>query len=62
MNDKEPVPFMGWVDLEDTVEMLRKQIEIQGARMLEMASEIEKSYKKGWNDAIDAALKKVKDI
>ena len=62
MKDKEPVPFMGWVDLEDTVEMLRKQIEMQGARMLEMSREIEKSYKKGWNDAIDAALKKVKDI
>jgi hypothetical protein len=24
-----PIPFLGWVDVEDTEQMLRKQIEIQ---------------------------------
>lgn len=26
--EKEPVPFMGWVDKEDTEQMLREQIHI----------------------------------
>jgi len=24
-----PIPFLGWVDVEDTEQMLRKQLEIQ---------------------------------
>lgn len=60
---KIPVPFVGWIeveDLEDTQEMLRKQIEIQQSEIMRLAQEVTDAYQKGWSDAIDAATKRLR--
>lgn len=62
---KIPVPFVGWIeveDLEDTQEMLRKQIEIQQSEIMRLAQEVTDAYQKGWSDAIDAATKRARKM
>lgn len=60
---KIPVPFVGWIeieDAEDAQEMLRKQIEIQQTEIMRLATEVSNAYQKGWADAIKAATERVK--
>jgi hypothetical protein len=60
---KVPVPFVGWIeveDLEDTQTMLRKQLEIQQTEIMRLSGELTNAYQKGWSDAIDAATKKLR--
>ena len=62
---KIPVPFVGWIeveDMEDMEQMLRKQIEIQQSEIMRLSTEVGNSYKKGWSDAIEAATKRARDI
>ena len=59
---KIPVPFAGWVDMEDMEDMeamLRKQIEIQQAEILRLTTEVAYAYKTGWDAAIDASIEKL---
>ena len=61
---KIPVPFVGWIeveDLEDMEAMLRKQIEIQQTEILRLSTEVANSYQKGWSDAIEAATKRIRN-
>ena len=58
----EPIPFLGWLkldDVEDTVIMLREQLEIQQAEILRLTTEVAYAYKKGWDAAIDASIEKL---
>lgn len=60
---KLPVPFVGWIevgDLEDTTEVLRKQIEIQQTEIMRLGMEVADAYRKGWSDAIAAATEKLR--
>ena len=60
---KIPVPFVGWIETEDTdnlEEMLRKQIEVQQTEIMRLSGELTNAYQKGWSDAIDAATKKLR--
>lgn len=60
---KIPVPFVGWVeveDLEDTTEMLRKQIEVQQTEIMRLSKEVADAYRKGWTEAIEAATKRIR--
>jgi len=60
---KIPVPFVGWLeveDAEDAQEMLRKQIEIQQTEIMRLATEVTNAYQKGWSDAIKAATERIK--
>lgn len=60
---KIPVPFVGWIeveDLEDTQEMLRKQIEVQQTEIMRLSMEVADAYRKGWSDAIDAATERLR--
>lgn len=60
---KIPVPFVGWVeveDIDDTTEMLRKQIEIQQTEIMRLSKEVADAYRKGWSEAIDAATKRIR--
>lgn len=60
---KIPVPFVGWIeveDLNDMEQMLRKQIDIQQTEIMRLSMEVGDAYKKGWNDAISAATERVK--
>jgi hypothetical protein len=62
---KIPVPFVGWIeveDMEDMEQMLRKQLEIQQTEIMRLSTEVGDAYKKGWNDAIEAATKRARDI
>lgn len=61
---KIPVPFVGWVeveDLDDTTDMLRKQIEIQQTEILRLSQEVADAYRKGWTEAIEAATKRIRN-
>ncbi len=61
---KIPVPFVGWVeveDLDDTTDMLRKQIEIQQTEILRLSKEVADAYRKGWTEAIEAATKRIRN-
>lgn len=55
----EPIPFAGWVDMEDMEAMLRKQLEIQQAEILRLTTEVAYAYKNGWDAAIDASIEKL---
>ena len=60
---KIPVPFVGWVeveDIDDTTEMLRKQIEIQQTEIMRLSKEVSDAYRKGWTEAIDAATNRIR--
>ena len=60
---KIPVPFVGWLeieDAEDAQEMLRKQIEIQQTEIMRLATEVSNAYQKGWADAITAATERLR--
>ena len=60
---KIPVPFVGWVeveDLDDTTEMLRKQIEVQQTEIMRLSQEVADAYRKGWSEAIDAATSRIR--
>lgn len=60
---KIPVPFVGWLeveDAEDVQEMLRKQIQIQQTEIMRLATEVSQAYQKGWSDAIKAATDRIK--
>ena len=60
---KIPVPFVGWLeveDAEDAQEMLLKQIEIQQTEIMRLATEVTNAYQKGWSDAIKAATERIK--
>ena len=60
---KIPVPFVGWIeveDLENTTEVLRKQIEIQQTEIMRLSGEISDAYQKGWADAIEAATQRLR--
>ena len=60
---KIPVPFVGWLeveDAEDAQEMLRKQIEVQQTEIMRLATEVTNAYQKGWSDAIKAATERIK--
>lgn len=62
---KIPVPFVGWIeveDLDDTTDMLRKQIEIQQTEIMRLATEVSSAYQKGWGDAINAATERARRI
>jgi hypothetical protein len=62
---KIPVPFVGWVeleDMEDMEQMLRKQLDIQQSEIMRLSTEVNDAYKKGWSDAIEAATKRTRDI
>ena len=59
---KEPIPFVGWLkldDVEDTVIMLREQLAIQQAEILRLTTEVAYAYKTGWDAAIDASIEKL---
>ena len=55
----EPIPFAGWVDMEDMEAMLRKQLETQQAEILRLTTEVAYAYKKGWDAAIDASIERL---
>ena len=60
---KIPVPFVGWIeteDLEDTTEMLRKQIEVQQTEIMRLSQEVGDAYRKGWSEAIEAATRRIR--
>ena len=60
---KIPVPFVGWIEVEDAEDaqaMLRKQLEIQQTEIMRLAGEVSNAYQKGWSDAIDAATKRLR--
>lgn len=62
---KVPVPFVGWIelnDLEDMEQMLRKQIETQQNEIMRLHTEVRSAYKKGWDEAIVEATQRVKDV
>lgn len=59
---KEPIPFLGWLkldDVEDTVIMLREQLEIQQTEIRRLTTEAAYAYKNGWDAAIDASIEKL---
>jgi hypothetical protein len=43
--EKEPIPFMGWVDKEDTEQMLRDQIHLQQQEINRLNVELIKAGK-----------------
>ena len=60
---KIPVPFVGWVeveDLDDMEAMLRKQIEIQQTEILRLSQEVSDAYRRGWTEAIEAATNRIR--
>lgn len=60
---KIPVPFVGWLDVEDLEDMeamLRKQIEIQQTEIMRLSGEMTNAYQKGWSDAIKAATERLR--
>ena len=60
---KIPVPFVGWLEVEDldsTEAMLRKQIEIQQTEIMRLGMEVADAYRKGWAEAIEAATKRIR--
>ena len=61
---KIPVPFVGWIeveDLDDMEAMLRKQIDIQQTEIMRLSQEVGDAYKKGWSDAITAATERIRN-
>lgn len=62
---KVPVPFVGWVDiqdLEDMEAMLRKQVQIQQDEILRLTTESQAAYQRGWSEAIKAATERTRRI
>jgi hypothetical protein len=62
---KVPVPFVGWIDLddvEDMTAMLRQQIQIQQREILRLGMENQAAYQRGWSDAVKAATERVQRI
>lgn len=62
---KVPVPFVGWIeldDLDDMTEMLRQQIHIQQREILRLGMENQAAYQRGWSDAVKAATERVQRI
>jgi len=60
---KIPVPFVGWIeveDLNDMEQMLRKQIDIQQTEIMRLSKEVSDAYQKGWTEAIDAATRRIR--
>lgn len=60
---KVPIPFVGWIDIEDLddlTEMLRKQIKIQQDEIIRLSMENQAAYQKGWADAVAAATARVR--
>lgn len=62
---KVPIPFGGWIeiqDIEDTTEMLRKQLEIQQGEIMRLTIENQAAYQRGWAEAIKAASERTRRI
>lgn len=60
---KEPIPFAGWIQLEDmevTIDILRKQLEAQQTEIMRLSQEVADAYRKGWTEAIDAATQRIR--
>lgn len=60
---KIPVPFVGWVevdDLENLETMLREQLRMQQEEIMRLTIANQGAYQKGWSDAIDAATKRLR--
>jgi hypothetical protein len=54
---KEPIPFMGWVDIEDTQQMLRDQLHIQEHRIKQLEAEVMK-----WQEECSSLIKQIGEI
>lgn len=62
---KVPIPFGGWIDvddLEDISEMLRQQIHAQQSEIIRLTMENQAAYQKGWSDAITAATERARKM
>jgi hypothetical protein len=55
--EKEPIPFMGWVDIEDTQQMLRDQLHIQERRIKHLEAEVMK-----WQEECSSLIKQLGEI
>lgn len=56
-SEKEPIPFMGWVDKEDIQQMLREQIHIQQHRIKQLEAEVMK-----WQGECSILIKQIGEI
>ena len=55
--EKEPVPFFGWVDKEDTQQMLRDQLRVQEHRIKQLEAEVKK-----WQEECSILIKQLGEI
>jgi len=55
--EKEPIPFMGWVDKEDVEDMLRNQIHTQQHRIKQLEAEVIK-----WQEECSNLIKQIGEI
>jgi len=55
--EKEPIPFFGWVDKEDTQQMLRDQIHTQQHRIKQLETEVIK-----WQEECSILIKQIGEM